>query len=72
MSRRSSIPAEELEERRKQAARYDEARRKTKIDDDILAIRTTVSFLKAKEKELQKESANLQPFLPHRDKSEEG
>ena len=71
MSRRPSIPAEELEERRKQAARYDEARRKTKIDDDIRAIRTAVSFLKAKEKELQEESAKLQPFLSHRDDSEE-
>ena len=72
MSRRSSIPADELEERRKQAARYEETRLKAKIDDDIRAIRTSVSFLKAKEKELQKESAKLQPFLPHRDKSEEG
>jgi hypothetical protein len=71
MSRRSSISAEELEERRKQAARYDESRRKAKIDDDIRAIRTAVSYLKAKEKELQKESASLQPFLPHRDKSQE-
>ena len=72
MSRRPSIPAEELEERRKQAARYEEARLKAKIDDDIRAIRTTVSFLKAREKELRKESAKLQPFLPHLDKSEEG
>ena len=71
MSRRSSIPAEELEERRKQAARYEEARRKVKIDDHIRAIRTVVSYLKAKEKELQEESANLQPFLPRQDKSEE-
>ena len=71
MSRRSSIPAEELEERRKQAARYDEARRKAKIDDDIRALQTAVSYLKAKEKELQEESASLQPFLPHRDESEE-
>jgi hypothetical protein len=71
MSRRPSIPAEELEERRRLAARYDEARRKTKIDDDIRAIRTAVSFLKAKETELQEESAKLQPFLPHRDDLEE-
>jgi hypothetical protein len=71
MSHRPSIPPDELEERRKQAARYEEARRKTKIDDDIRAIRTAVSFLNAKEKELQKESASLQPFLPHRDESEE-
>lgn len=71
MSRRSSIPAEELEERRRQAARYEEARLKAKIDDDIRAIRTAVSYLKAKEKELQEESDGLQPFLPHRDKSEE-
>ena len=71
MSRLPSIPADELEERRKQAARYDEARRKTKIDDDIRAIRTAVSFLKAKEKELQDESAKLQPFLSHQDDSEE-
>ena len=71
MSRRSSIPAEELEERRKQAARYDEALRKAKIDDDIRAIRTAVSYLRAKERELQEESASLQSFLPHRDESEE-
>lgn len=70
MSHRSSIPAEELEERRKQAARYYEARRKAKIDDDIRAIRTAVSYLKAKEKELQGESDSLQPFQP-RDKSQE-
>jgi hypothetical protein len=71
MSRRSSIPAEELEERWRQAARYEEARRKAKIDEHIRAIRTAVNYLKAKEKELQEESASLQPFLPHRDKSEE-
>ena len=71
MNHPPSIPADELEERRKQAARYDEARRKTKIDDDIRAIRTAVSFLKAKEKELQEESTKLQPFLSHRDDSEE-
>ena len=71
MSRRSSIPAEELEERRKQAARYEEARRKAKIDDDIRALQTAVSYLKAKEKELQEESASLQPVLPRQDKSEE-
>jgi len=71
MSRRSSIPAEELEERRKQAARYEEARRKAKIEDDIRALQTAVSYLKAKEKELQEESASLQPFLPHRAESEE-
>ena len=71
MSRRSAIPAEELEERRKQAARYEEARRKAKIDDDIRAIRTAVGYLRAKEKELQEESASLQPFLPHQDESEE-
>jgi hypothetical protein len=70
MSRRSSIPAEELEERQKQADRYEEARRKAKIDDDIRAIQTAVGYLRAKEKELREESANLQPFLP-RDKSEE-
>ena len=71
MSRRSSIPAEELEERRKQAARYEEARRKAKIDDDIRALQTAVSYLKAKEKELQEESASLQPFLSQRDDSKE-
>jgi hypothetical protein len=71
MSRRSSISGEELEERRKQADQYDEARRKARIDDDIRAIRTAVSYLRAKEKELQEESASLQPFLPHRDESEE-
>ena len=71
MSRQSSIPAEELEERRRLAVRYGEARRKAKIDDDIRAIRTAVSYLKAKEKELQEERASLQPFLPHRDESEE-
>ena len=71
MSRLSAVPAEELEERRKQAARYDEARRKAKIDDDIRAIRTAVSYLRAKEKELQEESASLQPFPPHRAESEE-
>jgi len=71
MSRRSSIPAEEQEERRKQAARYEEAQRKAKIDDDIRGLQTAVSYLKAKEKELQEESARLQPFLPHRDESEE-
>lgn len=69
MSRRSSIPAEELEERRKQAARYEESRRKAKIDDDIRTIKTAVNYLKAKEKELQEESASLQPFPPHRDES---
>ena len=71
MSHRSSIPAEELEERRKQAARYEEAGRKAKIDDDIRALQTAVSYLKAIEKELQEESASLQPFLPHRAESEE-
>ena len=71
MSRRSSISAEEQEERRKQAARYEEARRKAKIDDDIRALQTAVSYLKAKEKELQEESASLQPFPPHRDESKE-
>lgn len=71
MSRRPSIPAEELEERRKQAARYEEARLKAKIDDDIRGIRTAVSYLKAKEKELQEESDGLQPFLSHPGESEE-
>jgi hypothetical protein len=71
MSRQSPIPAEELEERRKQAARYDESRRKARIDDDIRAIRTAVSYLKAKEKELQEESDRIHPFLPNRDESEE-
>ena len=50
MSRRPSIPAEELEERRKQAARYEEARRKAKIDDDIRAIRTAVELPQSERK----------------------
>jgi hypothetical protein len=71
MSPRSSIPAGELAERRELAARYEKARAKARIDDDIRGLRTAVRYLKAKEKELQEESASLQPFLPHRDESEE-
>ena len=71
MSPRSSIPPGELAERHELAARYEKARAKARIDDDIRGIRTAVKYLIGKEKELQEESVRLQPFLPHQDKSEE-
>ena len=70
MSPRSSIPPGELAERRELAARYEEARAKARIDDDIRGIRTAVKYLMAKEKELQEESVRLQ-ILPHKAESSE-
>lgn len=70
MNPRSSIPAGELAERRELAARYEKARSKARIDDDIRGIKTAVRYLIAKEKELQEESARLQ-LLPHQAESSE-